>query len=172
MGTRLTGKGNGAKRHSHSIWVFCKAQLSAQFASVVDFLVTILLAKAFGIFYLYATFTGSVVGGMVNCAINYGWVFHAKNVKKKYVAIKYLLVWGGSLLFNTWGTFALTEWITDMTWINKLPGFYVTNVFLLCKIVVAVLVAFIWNYQMQRLFVYRNHNFRLFLKHHNRKLIK
>ncbi|ADV44912.1 hypothetical protein Bache_2978 [Bacteroides helcogenes P 36-108] len=149
----------------HSVWVFLKAQLSAQFASFVDFLITILLVKAFGIFYLYATFTGSVVGGIVNCAINYRWVFHAANVKKTHVAVKYLFVWGASIVLNTWGTFALTEWLTGMIWVNGLLGYYVDNVFILSKIIVAVLVAFFWNYHLQRVFVYRNYNFRRFLKH-------
>lgn len=150
----------------HSVWVFCKAQLSAQFASFVDFLVTILLVKLFAIFYLYATFVGSVVGGMVNCAINYGWVFQARDVKKVHVAVKYLLVWVGSVMLNTWGTFALTEWITGMTWVNSLLGYYVDNVFILSKIIVAALVAFFWNYHLQRVFVYRNHDFKGFLTDH------
>ena len=45
------------------VWLFMKAQLSAQIATVIDFLITILLVKLFGIYYLYATFIGSVVGG-------------------------------------------------------------------------------------------------------------
>ena len=42
------------------VWLFMKAQLSAQIATVIDFLITILLVKLFGIYYLYATFIGSV----------------------------------------------------------------------------------------------------------------
>lgn len=155
------------KRKSYwrrTVWMFVKAQLSAQFASLVDFVVTILLATVFGVFYLYATFTGSVVGGIVNCAVNYGWVFKADGIKKVHVAVKYLFVWGGSIMLNTWGTFALTEWLTDMKWVNGLLGYYVDNVFILSKIIVAVLVAFVWNYQLQRVFVYRNLHFRDFLK--------
>ncbi len=164
MGDEL--KTNGGARWKRIIWVFCKAQMSAQLASVVDFLVTILLAWVFGLFYLYATFIGSVAGGVVNCCINYGWVFHAEGVKKKHVAMKYLLVWGGSILLNTWGTYLLTEWLTGMKWLNHLLGYYVDNVFILSKVIVAVLVAFFWNYQMQRTFVYRNHNIKGLLKHH------
>lgn len=67
----------------HAVWVFVKAQLSSYVASLVDFLVTILLVKLSGLFYLYATFSGSVAGGMVNCVINYGWVFHADDCKKR-----------------------------------------------------------------------------------------
>lgn len=35
------------------VWLFMKAQLSAQIATVIDFLITILLVKLFGIYYLY-----------------------------------------------------------------------------------------------------------------------
>lgn len=163
MGVGVKEKSKGVKPR-HAAWVFFKAQLSAQFASFVDFLVTILLVKVFEVFYLYATFTGSIVGGVVNCVINYGWVFHAENCKKTHVAVKYVFVWGGSILLNTWGAFALTEWLTGMTWVNGLLGYYVDNVFILSKVVVAVLVAFFWNYHLQRVFVYRNHNIKGFFK--------
>ena len=103
--------GGGRKHRRREVWMFCKAQLSAWLASAVDFLVTISLVKFGGLFYLYATFIGSVVGGITNCIINYGWVFHAVGCKKVYVAVKYLFVWGMSIMLNTWGTFALTEWV-------------------------------------------------------------
>lgn len=153
----------------YAVWVFMKAQISAQMASLVDFGVTILLVKLLSMFYLYATFLGSVVGGIVNCVINYKWVFHAADCKKKHVAVKYLFVWGGSIMLNTWGTFALTEWLTDMKWVNGLLGYYVDNVFILSKIIVALLIGFFWNYHLQRIFVYRNHNFRRMLKGHLRR---
>lgn len=165
MAVQLEDKNKAADWH-RSAWMFIKAQLSAQFASFVDFVVTILLAKLFGLFYLYATFLGSVAGGFVNCAINYRWVFHSAECKKTHVALKYIVVWGGSILFNTWGTFFLTEWLTGMTWVNGLLGYYVDNVFILAKIIIAVLVAFFWNYHMQRVFVYRNRNIKNFWKQH------
>ena len=99
----------------HSVWIFFKAQISAQFASFVDFLVTILLVKAFAVFYLYATLTGSVVGGIVNSAVNYGWVFLASNCKKTHVGVNYFFVWVGSIILNTWGVFGLHEWLTGRT---------------------------------------------------------
>ena len=104
MADKLKGK-PGFAGWRHAVWVFIKAQLSSYVASLIDFLVTILLVKLSGLFYLYATFLGSVVGGVVNCVINYGWVFHEDDCKKTHVALKYLFVWGGSILLNTWGTF-------------------------------------------------------------------
>ena len=118
--------------------------------------------KGFCCFLSLCHIHGFLVGGIVNCAINYGWVFHAEDCKKTHVAVKYLFVWGGSIILNTWGTFALTEWLTGMTWVNGLLGYYIDNVFILSKIIVAVLVAFFWNYHLQRFFVYRNHNIKGF----------
>ena len=154
------------KKSQGAVWIFLKAQISAQVASLVDFLMTIFLAKALGFFYLYATFLSSVIGGIVNCAVNYKWVFRTDGCKKRYVAVKYLAVWTGSILLNTWGTFALTEWLTGLPRLTEWLGHYVDNVFIPAKIVVALLVGFLWNYQMQRVFVYRNHDLKHFWQHY------
>ena len=121
--------------------------------------------KGFCCFYLYATFTGSVVGGIVNCAINYGWVFHAEDCKKTHVAVKYLFVWGGSIILNTWGTFALTEWLTGMTW-SMAVGILYRQCIYSVKDNSSSAGSFFWNYHLQRFFVYRNHNIKGFLKHY------
>ena len=63
--------------------MFIRAQFSSQVASTTDFLVTILLVKLFGVYYVYATFTGSVCGGIVNCIINYKWTFKSKRRIRK-----------------------------------------------------------------------------------------
>ncbi len=121
---------------------FCKAQLTAQVASLVDFLLTIFLTEFCGVWYAYSTFFGALTGGIVNCVVNYRWVFHADSVKMKHVAVKYFIVWSGSILLNTWGTYFLTEF---------------TNWhYVLTKLIVAVAVGFLWNYQLQRFFVYKN----------------
>ena len=120
MADKLKGK-PGFAGWRHAVWVFIKAQLSSYVASLIDFLVTILLVKLSGL------------GGVVNCVINYGWVFHADECKKTHVALKYLFVWGGSILLNTWGTFALTEWLTGMHWVDGLLGHYINDVFILSK---------------------------------------
>ncbi|MDR0989592.1 MAG: GtrA family protein [Prevotellaceae bacterium] len=146
-----------AKNRKREVWLFLKAQCSAELATVADFLTTILLAKGVGLFYLYATFIGTVVGGVLNCCVNYAWVFKGSGSKPRYIAGRYVVVWGGSILLNTWGTFFLTEWITDMRWIAEALKGYVDDLFILSKIIVAVLVACCWNYPMQRHFVFRKH---------------
>ena len=92
---------------------------------------------------MYSNFTGTVCGGIVNCTINYRWAFQAKGQSKLSVAIKYFIVWTGSISLNNLGTYLLTEcWGKD-------------DYFLLVKAAVSLFVGFFWNYLLQRFFVYR-----------------
>lgn len=148
----------GAKAFSEKggIFTFIRAQFSSQVASATDFSVTILLAKLLELYYVYATFCGSICGGIVNCVINYKWTFKTKDCKKRHVMAKYLLVWIGSILLNTWGIYFMTEAISQHPWVQETLSHYTDDLFVFSKIVVSLLVGFLWNYNMQRSFVYKN----------------
>jgi putative flippase GtrA len=157
---------NTAKTISNKggIFTFLRAQLSSQLASITDFLVTIVLANVFSLFYVYATFIGSICGGITNCIVNYRWTFKSMNVKKRYVAIRYLVVWGGSILLNTSGIFLVTELLYKIPWLEEVSDLIYDNVFIISKIVVSLIVGIAWNYNMHRLFVYKNLNLRKFFQ--------
>ena len=125
-----------------SILTFCKAETSAMVASVADFGLTVLLAEVVGVWYAYATLMGAVAGGVVNCCVNYRWVFSAAGLSKCGVALRYMGVWVASRALNTMGTYLLTEFAG----IN----------YIISKTVVACLVATLWNYQMQRVYVFQS----------------
>lgn len=148
-------------------FIFLRAQLSSQMATVADFLVTILLVKLFDIYYVHATLAGAVYGGVVNCVINYKWTFKSKDCKKSHVAVKFVLVWVCSIWFNTWGTYLLTESMGRIAWVRDTLSYYFNDFFIIPKILVALIVAVFWNYNMHRVFVYRNINFKGFLKKRN-----
>lgn len=131
-----------------------KALLSAQFATLVDFLLTMILTSILGVYYVLASFMGSVTGGIVNCCVNYRWVFPESGVRKRYIALKYLLVWFTSIVLNTAGTYVCTEWLRDQSLMQSLMGEYISQVYIAGKVIVAVLVAVCWNYTMQRYFVF------------------
>lgn len=124
----------------NAVITFGKAQISAWIASFVDFAVTIILAQFAELWYGYSTFIGALMGGVTNCIINYKWVFHPDSINKRHIAARYMMVWTGSILLNTFGTLYLTE-ATGVS-------------FIIVKAAVAVAVAVLWNYQMQRLFVF------------------
>lgn len=133
-----------------------KALCTAQAASVIDFVVTVLLSSVMGVYYVVATSVGAVTGGVVNCILNYHWVFPGSGARKLHIAIKYFLVWGVSILLNTFGTYLLTEWLRGSKLAVGLLGTHADQVYIFSKIVVAIIVALAWNYQMQRSFVYKN----------------
>lgn len=122
--------------------LFSKAQLSAMTATLTDFTVSLLGATLLGGWYVWSSLAGATAGGVVNCVVNYRWVFCSQHQKKKYVAVKYALVWMGSIALNTLCTYALTELTRQH--------------FILAKAVVSVAVALLWNYQLQKCFVYQN----------------
>ena len=121
---------------------FGKAETSAIVASAVDFSLSFFLVQAVGTWYALASFFGALAGGIINCYVNYQWVFDKQEQRKPYIVLKYFVVWSISILLNTSGTWFFTE----LSGVN----------FIIIKAIVAVVVAILWNYQMQRIFVFRN----------------
>lgn len=143
-----------ALNEKKGIFMFLRAQFSSQLASITDIFITVLLGIVLNIYYVYATFFGSVCGGIINCIINYKWTFKSHG-KKGQVAIKYAVVWVGSIFFNTYGTYLMTEFLSKIVWLEGILGNFMDDIFIICKIIVSLIVGFIWNYNMQRLFVYK-----------------
>ncbi|HEK22097.1 MULTISPECIES: GtrA family protein [unclassified Mucilaginibacter] len=120
---------------------FVKAQASSFVASAVDFLVTILCKEVLGIWYVAASFTGTVSGGITNFILGRAWVFKKKKEKAIPVqAVKYLLVWCGNLLLNTTGVFLVTHYL-------KLD-------YKISKVLVSLFVGVFYNYFLQKKFVF------------------
>lgn len=133
--------------------MFIRAQLSAQLATIADFLVSIMLNQGMGIYYVYATLTGSIMGGLVNCVINYKWTFHTEDCSLMFVLFKYVLVWIGSIGLNLWGTYLLTEFLTAQ---HNRFSISESTAFILSKIITSVTVAVCWNYNLHRVFVFKD----------------
>ena len=129
-------------RLTKEMLTFGKAETSAIVASVVDFSLSFILVQAVGTWYALASFFGALAGGIVNCYVNYQWVFDKQEQRKPYTVLKYFVVWSISILLNTSGTWFFTE----LSGVN----------FIIIKAIVAIIVAILWNYQMQRIFVFRN----------------
>ena len=133
--------------------MFLRAQLSAQVATIADFLVSIGLNQWFNVYYVYATLFGSITGGIINCTINYKWTFHTNDCSPTHVLFKYILVWIGSIALNLWGTFLLTEFLKAQTGHIHLND---SSSFIASKTIVSIMVAIFWNYNLHRIFVFRD----------------
>lgn len=146
------------------LFTFVRSSISSQIASWVDMGVSfIFFAFVFsGLDFLYrsnlSVAVGAVCGGIVNCCINYRFTFHAKGQSVKAVAVKYSLVWIGSLLLNMYGTTFFGELLSRWQWLIGL-GFRPDGIFAAARLTVSLVVSLAWNFALQRSFVYRPSRF-------------
>ena len=54
----------------------------------------------------------------------------------------------------------MTESIQRVPWVQETLAQFFDNIFIVCKAVVSLLVGWFWNYNMHRIFVYRDCKFR------------
>ncbi len=127
----------------HELWTFAKAEMSASAASCVDFGLAISLTYLGLLTYGYANIIGVVCGGLTNFTLNSRYVFSQTGRGKKALAERYLVVWIGSMLLNGGGTNLLT-------WLAGGKSYFV-----IVKCLVALAVAFGFNYPLQRGWVFR-----------------
>jgi putative flippase GtrA len=122
--------------------VFLKANVASLIASLIDYLITIMLVQLFHADVVWAGVTGTVCGGVINFMIGRVWVFKATEVQARKQAWRYLLVWLGNLILNAGGLYLLTK---------QLGVHYI-----LAKVVTSLTVALGWNYPLQKRFVFLN----------------
>jgi putative flippase GtrA len=151
---------------------FLKANIASLVASLSDFLMTVILVQWCRTSVIAATATGTVTGGIINFLIGRHWVFKRRTLNAErgtlnaedltqnpqrrmlYFAFsvrrlafsvqlgKYALVWAGNLLLNTGGVYVLA----------CQAGLHYTA----SKVVTSLLVAFLYNYPLQKNFVFSN----------------
>lgn len=126
---------------------FIRAQVSSLISTIVDFGVTIFLKEVCGVWYLFSTSAGSILGGVTNFTLGRRWVFKAHGLPQGSQAMRYFLVWGGSILLNIAGVWLMTS-------IGHLNYLY-------SKIITAIFVGIFFNYLLQNMYVFKlNHESR------------
>lgn len=127
---------------------FAKAQFSSLGASAVDLMVTALLFRLAGFTPFWSTIVGAVCGGIVNCVTNYEWTFRGTDRSRRGVAIRYVVVWLGSIMLNAWGVKLAVALLSSNASVSL-------TLFMTLRIVVSILVAILWNFNLQKRWVYR-----------------
>ena len=123
------------------MYTFAKAQIASFLASVVDYLVTILSVEVLGFWYVIASSTGTIVGGITNFSLGRHWVFRGSERERRIQLLRYFIVWSGYLVLATSGVYLLTH----------LGGFN----YIISKITVTLFLAIAYNYPLQKRFVFR-----------------
>lgn len=122
---------------------FLEAEASATAASIVDFGLALGLTYGHVLPYTWSNIIGVVMGGITNCLLNSRYVFRGHGRKKKEIALRYFMVWFGSMCLNGLGTNGVTA-LLGARW------------FVVVKCVIAFFVAVGFNYPLQRGFVFRS----------------
>jgi putative flippase GtrA len=133
------------KRTIDELFVFGKAQVSAFFGGMVDYLVMIFFTEVFGVHYTISIAIGGVVGALVNFSLNRRWTFHSKNRSYDSSRIrqmsKFLLVLLNSIVLKSSGTYFFTSFIGIDYKISR--------------VITDLTVSWVFNYTLQRRWVFR-----------------
>lgn len=146
------------------IFTFLRSSISSQLASWTDmgarFIFYTFVLSGLSEFYRanISVAIGALIGGIINCCINYRYTFHASGQNVKAVGVKYFLVWTGSLLLNMYGTTYACMAVGKWTWLRTL-GFTDNGIFYVTTLLVSLIVSLAWNFLLQRNFVYRPSGF-------------
>ncbi len=140
------------------IVTFLRSSLSSQVASWVDMGIGFVFFAWVHLAPWLATAIGAVFGGVVNCAINYRFTFHAQDVPVKAVAVKYSMIWFGSLLLNVVGTQLVFALLANLSFLEEW-GFKPNGYYAAARLSVSLIVSIFWNFFMQKNFVYRTTQF-------------
>lgn len=140
-------------KSNNLFFTFLRSAVSSQCASWIDLGVGFALFAWLKFSPAWATAIGAVMGGVVNCIINYKFTFHADKVNWRAVVVKYTIIWVASALLNTFGTTGLYYMIKDWDWLETI-GFKKDGYYAAARLFVSLTVSWFWNFPMQKYFVY------------------
>lgn len=156
--TELKRVGNDLINSNKLGFTFLRSIASSQVSSWADLLSAFALFSWCNLTPWLSTAIGAFLGGVINCIINYRFTFHAQDCSWKAVAAKFFLIWLGSMLLNSFGTQALYYTVDGWEWLHDI-GFKKDGFFALARLSVSLLVSVLWNFLLQRTFVFRQTSF-------------
>lgn len=136
-------------------YTLIRSSVSSQICGWIDTLISFVAFAVCHFTPFLSTAIGAFIGGICNCTINYKYTFHAKGVDIRVALVKYIFVWTGSLLLNSFGTQYVYHWVHDWQWLQETAGIAKDGIFLAVRLTVALTVSVIWNFLLQRNFVFK-----------------
>jgi putative flippase GtrA len=116
-------------------------QLGALVATAVDFATMILAVERGGLPPAMATALGAAAGAITNFALGRAWIFRLHSGHWTGQAARYALASGASAAYNTLGEYLLHD-------AAGVP-------YVFARLLVSVAVSLLWNFPVQRRFVFR-----------------
>lgn len=123
-----------------SIIQFLKSELSSLSSTILDLAVFTLCTTILKQNIVVSTGAGVVAGGVLNFLMNRNFAFKSFEGKKSHQIFRFFLVWVGSLVLNTYGTY----YFVAKLHINKF----------LSRVLVGLVVRFSFNFPLLKYFVF------------------
>jgi putative flippase GtrA len=120
---------------------FSRSQFSALMSTIVDYGILTTWVEILHQSYPYGVALGSACGAIVNFLLNRHWTYQRGEDLWHAQAFRYALVATGSLILNTSGVYALTE--------------YGHIYYLISQVMISICVGFFYNYPLHRFFVFK-----------------
>jgi putative flippase GtrA len=124
-----------------SLRTFARSNVTSLITTSLDFATLASLASGLGVNYVLATWLGTVVGSLANFLINKYWAFDARDTPGMAELPRFVLVQVAASAFHTGGVWLLTRHV----------GLH----YLESKLITALAVYLLWNYPLNRFFVFR-----------------
>ena len=115
---------------------------AAMAATTLDFTVLTTATEVFHVYYVISTAMGALSGGILSFLLGRNWAFLNKENNALGQAGRYVVANFSSILLNTLGVYLLTEVVSN-------------NHYLVSKVIVASCIGLLFNFPMQRYFVFR-----------------
>ena len=120
---------------------FLKSQLAAIAGSIADFLVTILLVQCLHVGIVQANAAGNITGFILLFIISRYWAFQAQEGNLSFQILKFTAFALGNILLSAAGIKFFTQFL-------KLY-------YLISKIIISILLGAVYNYFLQKYFVFK-----------------
>jgi putative flippase GtrA len=123
------------------LYSFLRHQAASFLATLIDFGTLIFLTEVAGLWYVFSTSTGALMGTIANFILSSYWAFTGSKNSLKNQLYKYVLVYIGSLILNTLFVYLITDFLAVD--------------YKLSKFVTAILIGWGYNFILMRLFVFK-----------------
>ena len=129
-------------RAASTWWTLGRHQVGSAIATGVDFAAMIVLVQCAGVSAVAATAVGASLGGVTNFLLGRRWIFRRHSGHWTGQAVRYGLVSAASAGLNALGEHGLHD-------VARLQ-------YVLARVIVSLAVGLLWNFPMQRWFVFRD----------------
>jgi putative flippase GtrA len=132
-----------AKRSADGLWsTLGRHQVGSIVATAVDFGLMVLLVERAGLSPVVGTAIGASAGGVTNFVLGRTWIFRRHSGHWAAQAARYAAVSGASAGWNALGEHLVHD-------VAGVP-------YLAARVLVSIVVGLLWNFPMQRRFVFRD----------------